>query len=934
MDNPEKDNLEEDNPEKESMEGNSHKTGNIEDLIEAWWSRYCPDCGTRHPMSETHCPHDGTSLRDLSIARAWISASTGSIPSTGELFGAVSHCPKCGASAEPGALVCPQDGTPLCPEPPPDALLASPPPAALGGKWLLLNRRGGGAFGAFYSGKHISLGMKVGVKILKRRFTTSAAGRRLFHQEAMRVSLLNHPNIVKVFDYGDEEDTPYLVMEYLNGQPLHRYIAEGGLSLEDGVEVIRQAAVALIAAHGGKDTGAPLVHLDLKPEHIFLEKIQGRWHVKVIDFGIAEIVSAPRESDDGLDPQKAPKRIAGTFPYMAPERWRGAVDPRCDLYSLGIILYELVAGRKPFEAPDPEVWRRLHESEIPPPPSRSLGKRTPLLKELDAIILWTLKKNPEERPENAEALVAAIENWQAKPQPRLSKKQQILRAARVLALTAVFTAVLALPLLYWAPWEKVVLPSSSDSIALGPKNSWKIYAKIAGFGYEEGAVRLRVVQGERPGVIFLKETIREGQLKAEASWEDFQRAKIDPSECKAEVIVIGWLWRQVRSGPLTIVLDAQPPALVSIAGGGERDAGTTLNLLENDQREEHLLQLAASEPLDVSKCECFLENKTQVPILAEKDKSSISLTVPREAQKLRVKLVDLAGNILEKEWTIQRIRMVEILPNSGELELKDGKTLITARWIAGPEIQEILVNGERAQEVGHGVWEQPVSIQPVNQTTVEILVKLANDGSQTHSRVYSSAPDEEKRYLFDLGPLGQLELEFFKTSRANEELQGFWFSSTDVAKDLLRRFLSFETHAKKNPINGDAEVRWQDAADVVDWVTQELINLGKIGADQGARLPLPSQWRALVERGRIRRASDSPALEWLSDEEESELISLWPVLGGCWNQEGRAIQQGFKRAEEVKNSGFRLILPYGGKGNQLIPKAALSARPLMEKGGN
>src|SRR4029450_2230602 len=97
--------------------------------------------------------------------------------------------------------------------------------------------------------------------------------------------------------------------------------------------------------------GAPLVHLDLKPEHIFLEKIHGRWHIKVIDFGIAEIAAAPADSATANGAGKKRKGLAGTLPYMAPERWKGAVDPRCDLYSLGVVLYEIVAGRKPFD-----VW--------------------------------------------------------------------------------------------------------------------------------------------------------------------------------------------------------------------------------------------------------------------------------------------------------------------------------------------------------------------------------------------------------------------------------------------------------------------------------------------------------------------------------------------------------------------------------------------------
>jgi serine/threonine-protein kinase len=203
-------------------------------------------------------------------------------------------------------------------------------------------------------------------------------------------------------------------MEFLQGKPLDRCLAEGEIGLRDAVDVVRQVATALVAAHGGDHTGRPLVHLDLKPEHVFLERVQDRWHAKVIDFGIAEIVAAT--SDAGSTPEDThPRRIAGTLPYMAPERWKGVVDPRCDIYSLGVILYEVAAGRKPFVAKDPERLRLDHETKVPVPPSRLGPERTRAARALDGIVLGCLEKDPGARPRSAAALAESLERWIERP---------------------------------------------------------------------------------------------------------------------------------------------------------------------------------------------------------------------------------------------------------------------------------------------------------------------------------------------------------------------------------------------------------------------------------------------------------------------------------------------------------------------------------------
>ncbi|MEM7232541.1 MAG: serine/threonine-protein kinase, partial [Planctomycetota bacterium] len=417
----------------------------VDDLVEAWWSSYCPTCGARQPLDATTCPHDGTRLRSLSVFANDTRNFSGE-----ELSGSPPACPSCGRVFQAGVAFCPHDGTRIPDAEPADEAL----PDSLGAKWMVEERRGGGAFGSFYLGAHGVLGMKVGIKVLKHRYTETEERRRQFHQEAMRLSLLHHPNIVQVLDYGEEQTIPYLVMEYLDGEPLHRSLVSGSLRLDEAVEVCRQAGLALVAAHEGGAQGDPLVHLDLKPEHIFIHRLEAEIRVKVIDFGIAEIVSRNVETSRS-------ERIAGTLPYMAPERWDGIVDPRCDIYSLGAVLYELVAGRPPHdEAPRGRTARAKLRA-----PSRLRGARTERhLRKLDEIILRAVAEDPSARYSDARSFVRALEQWQALPRLRL--RQRVARAAIVPVVMLVVLTALAI----WAPWEQLVF-SSDEVVRVGPNRA-------------------------------------------------------------------------------------------------------------------------------------------------------------------------------------------------------------------------------------------------------------------------------------------------------------------------------------------------------------------------------------------------------------------------------------------------------------------------------
>ncbi len=512
-------------------------TTSLEEVVGILASKYCPRCGTRRPVDEGVCPTDGTALRDLSIATGVGWDSTGLSEFTG--------------GTSPTSLKEWIDDHNPATLPPADFQLSE---VILGGKWKVEKLIGEGSFGAFFLGRHVTLGMQVGIKILRKRFTRSEAGLRLFHNEAMRLSLLHHPRIVQVLDYGEEGDRPYLVMEFLTGTPLHRFLGDKAFTVDDGVEVLRQAAEALIAAHRGVGIGEPLVHLDLKPEHIFLEKIQGRWHVKVIDFGIAEIAAAPTDPATDEQAGKSRNRLAGTLPYMAPERWEGIVDPRCDLYSLGIVLYEIVAGRKPFDVWDSEAMRILHSREKPTPPSRHrLTSREPGLRELDAIVLCLLEKDPARRPQSAEELVALLERWQERP--KLTARQRLVRACTVPAVVL----VLALGLVAWGPWERI---SKIPAILLGPDGA-SLSVEIFGVGYNRAT--LRVMNTQREGELDLGPILPgDGPVGVSLQLDQLKEAigagSDEPVEVelKARYMAHGPLGRDLASELTTLHLDDRP----------------------------------------------------------------------------------------------------------------------------------------------------------------------------------------------------------------------------------------------------------------------------------------------------------------------------------------------------------------------------------------
>ncbi|MER7707522.1 serine/threonine-protein kinase [Kitasatospora sp. NPDC097605] len=256
----------------------------------------------------------------------------------------------------------------------------------VGGRYRLDRELGQGGFGVVWAAHDETIGRAVALKVLsdEKAGDEEAVGR--FIREAKTVGGLSHPHIVTLFDYGRVQDgarsTHYLVMELVRGRPLSALLRDGARpELSVALRWARQVCKALDSAHR-----SGVVHRDIKPENIM---ITDTGEAKVLDFGIARLLT---QQGGGLTSTGV---VIGTPAYLAPECWSGeTIDGRADLYALGVILYQLCAGRRPFSADTPVSMMFKHLHEEPPAP----GTPDPAL---DRLVLQMLAKKPEDRPADA-----------------------------------------------------------------------------------------------------------------------------------------------------------------------------------------------------------------------------------------------------------------------------------------------------------------------------------------------------------------------------------------------------------------------------------------------------------------------------------------------------------------------------------------------------
>ncbi|NOK03076.1 MULTISPECIES: serine/threonine-protein kinase [Myxococcus] len=323
-------------------------------------------------------------------------------------------CDTCGLAVPADATVCPRDGTVVLssfdvpPREEPNVVVQAsepPPPAAVQrdpliglklGEYELRSRIGVGGMGLVYEGIQPLIGKRVAVKVLRPELAHSTEQVERLLAEARAVNAIRHRGIIDIFGFGQVPDgRQYIVMEYLEGQALDAVLTEKNrLPVQEALALLDEVLAALAAAHG-----AGVVHRDLKPSNIFLvQQPDGSRYVKVLDFGLAKRGQGPT----GRTAQTRTDMVVGTPEYMAPEQARGQeVGPMTDLYALGVVTFEIVTGRLPFVGSSPVDLLMKHVEARPPRPSEFVSDLPPAL---DAFILQMLTKDPETRPNSADAL--------------------------------------------------------------------------------------------------------------------------------------------------------------------------------------------------------------------------------------------------------------------------------------------------------------------------------------------------------------------------------------------------------------------------------------------------------------------------------------------------------------------------------------------------
>jgi len=268
--------------------------------------------------------------------------------------------------------------------------------------YRIISKLGAGGMGEVYLAEDRRLGRKVALKMFNSSFIKSEDRLRRFELEARTASSLNHPNILTIHEVGEQDDSHYIVMEYVEGETLRKRLLRSKMPSDEILDKAIQIASAIAAAHQ-----AGIVHRDIKPENIM---IRPDGYVKVLDFGLAKLTERRTDGSDTqamtIDLNTEPGTVMGTVKYMSPEQARGlAVDARSDIFSFGVVLYEMIAGHPPFEGlTTTDILVAILERQ--PPPLASLLSNAPI--ELDPIVRKCLEKNREHRYQSAQEVVSDL----------------------------------------------------------------------------------------------------------------------------------------------------------------------------------------------------------------------------------------------------------------------------------------------------------------------------------------------------------------------------------------------------------------------------------------------------------------------------------------------------------------------------------------------
>ncbi len=362
-------------------------------------TRRCVLCNRLLPQGATHCPFDGCAFHYEGDARS-ASTNVDIIPET-------KRCENCGRQYPEEANFCMIDGSrlPQSAEPKMRPRVNQPEASrllgkTLGGKYTIQSVIGQGGMAVVYQAFDNLIERPVVIKVMQAWLSNDERANERFKRECQLTAQLHHPNIIRVYDGGLlNNHEPYLVMEYVAGESLRRALdRHGPVPLKTAAAIVIQICRGLGEAHA-----AGIIHRDLKPDNILVEAVKGATQeIKILDFGIAYLVAgAHRLTQTG--------KLIGTPAYIAPEQLKDRkIDARADLYAVGVILFELLTGKLPFEGETAEsiLTKQLFE---PPPPLSSERADIPPGSPIELVVLKALAKEPDERYQTAKEFEEAIE---------------------------------------------------------------------------------------------------------------------------------------------------------------------------------------------------------------------------------------------------------------------------------------------------------------------------------------------------------------------------------------------------------------------------------------------------------------------------------------------------------------------------------------------
>jgi serine/threonine protein kinase len=320
------------------------------------------------------------------------------------------NCPNCQRSYPNEFNVCPQDGTPLV------ELGSWAEGTVVRGKYRILSTIGQGGMGVVYKALHVAFDELRALKVMHPSLMSDESFVKRFRHEAVITRRLQHPNAVRVDDIDEAEDgRPFIVMEYIEGRSLKAIIyEEGAMAIPRVCSISKQVAAALEAAH---ELG--MIHRDIKPENIVLLGMAPHEQTKVLDFGIAKIKEARMKEGSGMTLTGAGV-VVGTPQYMSPEQAMGRrgdqLDGRSDLYSLGVVMYQMLSGELPFRA-ETTMEMLIAHMQKPPIPLNQAHPELKIPEPMSKLVMRLLEKSPDARPASARALIEELEHVQEAPAP-------------------------------------------------------------------------------------------------------------------------------------------------------------------------------------------------------------------------------------------------------------------------------------------------------------------------------------------------------------------------------------------------------------------------------------------------------------------------------------------------------------------------------------